>query len=54
MKDGGSGMDKFSHGSNTFIVCLDPEPKEIVRHVFDLLRPAGVLGLAVWGLSKIV
>ena len=41
--------DSFTHTFSTFMVCLAPEPDQIVREMLRVTKPGGVLGLAVWG-----
>ena len=40
---------EFTHTLSTFMVCLAPEPDKIVREMWRVTAPGGVLGLAVWG-----
>ena len=39
----------FTHVFSTFMVCLAPEPDKIVGEMQRVMKPGGVLGLAVWG-----
>ena len=39
----------FTHSFSTFMVCLAPEPDQIVREMLRVTKSGGVLGLAVWG-----
>ncbi|KAM0801069.1 S-adenosyl-L-methionine-dependent methyltransferase, partial [Usnea florida] len=41
--------DSFSHAFSSFMVCLAPDPDKIVAEMHRVLKPDGVLGLAVWG-----
>lgn len=38
----------FSHCFSGFMVCLAPDPEEIVKEMHRVTKPGGVLGLAVW------
>lgn len=39
----------FTHTFSAFMVCLAPDPDQIVREMLRVTKPNGVLGLAVWG-----
>lgn len=39
----------FTHTFSTFMVCLAPEPDQIMREMLRVTAEGGVLGLAVWG-----
>lgn len=41
--------DSFSHAFSSFMICLAPDPDKIVAEMHRVLKPDGVLGLAVWG-----
>ena len=41
--------NSFTHTFSAFMVCLAPDPDQIVREMLRVTKPDGVLGLAVWG-----
>ena len=41
--------NNFTHTFSAFMVCLAPDPNQIVREMLRVTKPDGVLGLAVWG-----
>ena len=41
--------NSFTHTFSAFMVCLAPNPDQIVQEMLRVTRPDGVLGLAVWG-----
>ena len=46
----GLGMDAtFSHAFSTFIIMLTLEPMNVLREMQRVLKPDGLVGLAVWG-----
>ena len=46
----GLGPDAmFSHAFSTFMIMFTQEPMNVVREMQRVLRPGGVVGLALWG-----
>ena len=41
--------NSFTHTFSAFMVCLAPDPDQIVREMLRVTKSDGVLGLAVWG-----
>ncbi|KAG8526368.1 uncharacterized protein KY384_000361 [Bacidia gigantensis] len=44
----GAIPEKFSHVFSTFMVCLAQEPEKIMKEMFRVMKPGGILGLGVW------
>ena len=44
--------NSFTHTFSAFMVCLAPDPDQIVREMLRVTKPDGVLGLAVWGNAR--
>jgi len=40
--------DSFTHVFSTFMICLAPESDLIASEMYRVIKPGGVLGLAVW------
>lgn len=38
----------LTHVFSTFMICLAPEPDLIAREMYRVIKPGGVLRLAVW------
>lgn len=45
--------DSFTHTFSAFMVCLAPEPDKIAREMLRVTKSGGVLGLAVWGNTRL-
>ena len=46
----GLGVDgTFSHAFSTFMIMFTLEPMNVVRELHRVLRPGGLIGLALWG-----
>ena len=44
--------NSFTHTFSAFMVCLAPDPDQIVREMLRVTKSDGVLGLAVWGNAR--
>ncbi|KAL6720090.1 hypothetical protein ACLMJK_002011 [Lecanora helva] len=45
----GIADNQFSHTFSTFMVCLAPEPEKIVKEMYRVTKPGGILALGNWG-----
>lgn len=46
----GLGVDStFSHAFGTFMIMFTSEPMNVLREMYRVLEPGGVIGLALWG-----
>ena len=46
----GLGVDAtFSHAFSTFMIMFTLEPMNVVREIQRVLKPGGLIGLALWG-----
>lgn len=41
--------NSMTHVFSSFMICLAPDPEQIAGEMHRVLKPSGVLGLAVWG-----
>ena len=49
LDNGELASEMFSHALSTFMVQFTPSPETVLREMYRVLQPGGVVGIGIWG-----